>query len=138
MSEPRSLLPSPVMREHFSNVADAAIGQAGQAAPSLCVAIAAPFAGIMIDRRAETPLAVTLMYGLAGSSGLQLSGYRWTILLGLSVAGIMTTATTLIADYYTGSVRARFLGLQSASMALVDFSSRFGGFLADMNWRMHF
>lgn len=52
--------------------------------------------------------------------------------MGLSVAGIMTTATTLIADYYTGSVRARFLGLQSASMALggVVFLS-VGGFLAD-------
>lgn len=136
----------PVMREHFSNVANADyLVRLVLTAPSLCVAIAAPFAGIMIDQIGRKPLlAVTLMvYGLAGSSGLWLNFLGLILvgraLLGLSVAGIMTTATTLIADYYTGSVRARFLGLQSASMALggVVFLS-VGGFLADMNWRMPF
>lgn len=136
----------PVMREHFSNVANADyLVRLVLTAPSLCVAIAAPFAGVMIDQIGRKPLlAVTLLvYGLAGSSGLWLNSLGLILvgraLLGLSVAGIMTTATTLIADYYTGSVRARFLGLQSASMALggVVFLS-VGGFLADMNWRMPF
>ncbi len=83
------------------------------------------------------------MYGLAGSSGFLLNSLGLIllgrVLLGLSVAGIMTTATTLIADYYTGSTRAQYLGLQAAFMALggVLFLS-LGGFLADLSWRMPF
>jgi MFS family permease len=51
----------------------------------------------------------------------------------------MTTATTLIADYYTGPTRARFLGLQAGFMGLggVVFLS-FGGILADISWRKPF
>ncbi|MEM6611059.1 MAG: hypothetical protein AAF652_02180 [Cyanobacteria bacterium P01_C01_bin.72] len=39
-------------------------------------------------------------------------------LLGLSVAGIMTGVTTIIADYYVGQKRANFMGLQAAFMGL--------------------
>jgi len=80
---------------------------------------------------------------LAGSSGLWLSSIGVILvgraLLGLSVAGIMTTATALIADYYIGKARGQFLGLQAAFMALggVVFLT-VGGFLADINWRLPF
>ena len=59
--------------------------------------------------------------------------------LGISVAGIMTIATTLVGDYYSGNSRAQFLGLQSAFMGLagVLFLS-VGGFVADLNWRFPF
>ncbi len=39
-------------------------------------------------------------------------------LLGLSVAGVIVSATTLIADYYIGTARASFMGLQAAFMGL--------------------
>jgi hypothetical protein len=51
----------------------------------------------------------------------------------------VVTATALIADYYVGAARGQFLGLQAAFMALggVVFLT-FGGFLADVNWRLPF
>ncbi|HHP7243969.1 MAG TPA: MFS transporter [Elainellaceae cyanobacterium] len=84
-----------------------------------------------------------IVYGLAGSSGLWLDSLMplliGRVLLGFSVAGIMTTVTTLIADYYTGAMRGQVLGFQSSFMALggVVFLS-VGGFLAEINWRMPF
>ncbi|MBF2006772.1 MAG: MFS transporter, partial [Chlorogloeopsis fritschii C42_A2020_084] len=60
-------------------------------------------------------------------------------LLGLAVAGVMVSATTLIADYYIGAARAAFMGLQAAFMGLggVLFLS-VGGSLASANWRLPF
>ena len=85
--------------------------------PSLFIAFAAPFAGYIIDRvgRKKLLLFSLLLYALAGTSGLYLNNL-FTILigralLGVSVAGIMTTATTLIADYYTGIERHKMMGL---------------------------
>lgn len=136
----------PVMREHFADVANADyLVRLVLTAPSLFVAIGAPFAGVIIDQLGRKPLLMIalLVYGLAGSSGLWLNSLGLILLgralLGLSVAGIMITATTLIADYYTGSTRTKFLGLQSAAMSLggVVFLS-LGGFLADITWRMPF
>ncbi len=113
--------------------------------PSLFIAFAAPFAGYIIDRlgRKKLLLFSLLLYALAGTSGLYLNNL-FTILigralLGVSVAGIMTTATTLIADYYTGTERHKMMGLQGAFMGFggVVFIC-FGGCLADINWRMPF
>jgi MFS family permease len=114
-------------------------------APALFIAIGAPVVGVLIDRLGRKPLlAVALvLYGLAGSSGLWLDAIGLILVgrafLGMSVAGIMVTATALIADYYTGPARGQFLGLQAAFMSLggVVFLS-IGGFLADVNWRMPF
>jgi MFS family permease len=85
-----------------------------------------------------------LIYGIAGSSGLWLNSLESILIgrafLGLSVAGIMTTATTLISNYYTGAFRTKLLiSWQSAAMALggVVFLS-LGGLLADVNWRFPF
>lgn len=113
--------------------------------PSLFIAFAAPFAGYIIDRlgRKKLLLFSLLLYALAGTSGLYLNNL-FTILigralLGVSVAGIMTTATTLIADYYTGTERHKMMGLQGAFMGFggVVFIC-FGGCLADISWRMPF
>jgi MFS family permease len=83
------------------------------------------------------------LYGLAGSSGLILNDLDSILVgrafLGISVGGIMTTATTLVADYYPGTARAQFLGLQSAFMGLGGvFFLSLGGFIADFNWRYPF
>lgn len=76
--------------------------------PALFIAIGAPFVGTIIDRFGPKPLLAlaVLLYGIAGSSGAVLNAIGLIligrVLLGLSVAGIMTTATALIADYYVG------------------------------------
>lgn len=136
----------PAMKEYFITVPNVDYWvRLVLTAPALFIAIGAPIAGVIIDRFGRKPLLgwAVFLYGLAGGSGLVLDEIGLILLgrmlLGFSVAGIMTTATTLIADYYTGAARAQFLGLQSAFMGLggVLFLS-VGGVLADVNWRMPF
>jgi MFS family permease len=56
--------------------------------------------------------------------------------LGLAVAFVMGGATTLIADYFEGEERTKFVGLQGTFMALggVVFLN-LGGLLARLHWR---
>lgn len=136
----------PAMREHFATVPNADyLVRLALTLPALFIALGAPLVGIIIDRLGRKPLLllVLCLYGVAGSSGLVLNSLEWLLvgraLLGVSVAGIMTIATTLIADYYTGTKRTQFLGLQAGFMGLggVVFLT-LGGFLADVNWRLPF
>jgi MFS family permease len=136
----------PAMREHFADVPNADyLVRLALTLPALFIALGAPMVGVTIDRLGRRPLLLIalILYGVAGSSGLVLNSLNLIlvgrVLLGISVAGIMTTATTLIADYYTGNARAQFLGLQAGFMGLggVIFLS-VGGFLADLNWRFPF
>lgn len=61
-----------------------------------------------------------VLYAITGSSGIYLESLGAILagraLLGVAVAGVMTTATTLIADYYEGTVRAR-VSWQAAFMS---------------------
>ncbi|MCU0546733.1 MAG: MFS transporter [Oscillatoriaceae cyanobacterium Prado104] len=136
----------PTMREHFAAVPNADyLVRLALTLPALFIALGAPLVGIIIDRlgRKLLLLLALCLYGIAGSSGFLLNDLNWLLVgrafLGVSVAGIMTIATTLIADYYTGDTRAQFLGLQAGFMGLggVIFLT-FGGFLADINWRFPF
>ena len=110
--------------------------------PALFIAVFAPFAGTVVDRLGRKPvlLASVVLYGIAGGSGLFLSNLYAILagraLLGVAVAGVMTSATALIADYYSGGERSRILGIQAAFMGLggVVFLS-LGGFLAGIDWR---
>jgi MFS family permease len=113
--------------------------------PALSIVVAAPLAGMLVDRVGRLKLLVPAMalYGLAGSSGLYLDSLFAILvgraLLGVSVAGVMTCATTLLADYFEGSARARLMGWQSSFMSLggVAFLTG-GGLLADLGWRLPF
>ena len=136
----------PAMQEYFADVENSALlVRLVLTIPALFIAIGGMFAGQIVDNTGRKPLLIasTLIYGLAGSSGFFLDSLGAILLgravLGLSVAGIMTGVTTLIADYYTGQKRANFMGLQAAFMGLggVAFLS-VGGFIADLNWRFPF
>lgn len=109
---------------------------------AIFIAIFSPLAGTIADKYGRKKLLVgsLLLYGLSGASGALMNSL-WGILasrvgLGLAVAGLMTACTTLVADYYQGSERDRFLGLQAAAMSFggVIFISM-GGWLADLSWR---
>jgi MFS family permease len=140
----------PAMNQHFeSTVADpdlrATLVRLVITLPALFIVIGSPIAGIIVDRFGRKPLLLVaaLLYGLAGSSGIYLESLSTILvgraLLGLAVAGIMVSATTLIADYYSGSTRATFMGLQSGFMGLggVLFLT-LGGALAQQNWHYPF
>lgn len=136
----------PAMQSYFSEVDNVEyLVKLVLTIPALFIVIGGPIAGILVDRLGRKPLlaASTIIYGFAGSSGFILNSLGSILVgrafLGIAVAGIMTSTTTLIADYYLGQARANFLGLQAAFMGLggVFFLSG-GGFLADINWRIPF
>jgi MFS family permease len=107
--------------------------------------IGGPFVGAFIDRygRKKLMLAGVVVYALAGASGAFAQTLAALLVgravLGLATVAVMTSATTLITDYYRGTARSRFLGLQGAFMG---FSGTLllpiGGLLADINWHIPF
>ncbi|MDJ0637150.1 MAG: MFS transporter [Xenococcaceae cyanobacterium MO_188.B29] len=136
----------PAMQEFFANVENSALlVRLVLTIPALFIAFGGLFAGQLVDKMGRKPLLIisTLLYGLAGGSGFILNSLGTILIgravLGLSVAGVMTSVTTLIADYYQGQKRADFMGLQAAFMGLggVIFLS-VGGLIADLNWRFPF
>ena len=136
----------PAMQMYFADVENSALlVRLVLTIPALLIAVGGMFAGQLVDRlgRKSLLLVATFVYGLAGASGFMLNSLGAILfgrgILGLAVAGIMTSATTLIADYYQGQQRANFMGLQAAFMGLggVVFLS-VGGFVADLNWRFPF
>lgn len=136
----------PAMRVYFAEVANSEFWvRLVLTVPALFIVIGSPIAGQMVDKIGRKPLLLgsAILYGFAGASGFVLDSL-FTILwgrafLGLAVAGIMVSATTLIADYYQGDARANFMGLQAAFMGFggVLFLST-GGFIAELNWRFPF
>jgi MFS family permease len=113
--------------------------------PALFIVIGSPIAGLIVDRFGRKPLLLitAILYGFAGSSGLFLESLPAILvgraILGFAVAGVMVSATTLIADYYSGPARAAFMGLQAGFMGLggVIFLT-LGGALAQQNWHYPF
>lgn len=113
--------------------------------PALFIVICAPFAGGAADRFGRRPLliAAAALYGLGGMSGLIADSLAGLLvgraLLGIAVAGVMTTATALVGDYFSGPARDRFMGLQSSFVGiggLVFLTA--GGLLAELHWRAPF
>lgn len=113
--------------------------------PSLIIAFSAPFAGIIIDKGKRKTLLVTslILYAITGTTGLYLESIEGFLIarafLGISVAGIMTSAQTLIADYYYGEERTKALGLQGTFISFggVVFVA-IAGLLATISWRYPF
>lgn len=113
--------------------------------PALFIAIFSPVAGILIDRFKKLPYFrfSLLLYALSGSTGFILHNIYHILIsrafLGIAVAGIMTTATTLAGDYFQDQERNRFLGIQGAFMAFGGtIFILIAGLLADINWNYPF
>jgi MFS family permease len=113
--------------------------------PALAIALFAPLMGLVIDRWGRKKLfaAFLVLYGLSGTAGFYAPSLEEILvtrfLLGVSVAGITTCATVLIADYSDKATLGKFMGQQSLFMALgnVIFVS-LGGVLANHSWRWPF
>lgn len=90
-------------------------------APSLLVAIVAPFAGALTDRlgRRKPLLSGLVIYAIAGTAGLYLQSLEAILasrlMLGLGVAAIMTSQAALVGDYFDGPDRGRIMGYQMAA-----------------------
>jgi MFS family permease len=113
--------------------------------PPLLIAFSAPAAGYIVDTTGRKIVLVTavVMAGLAGVSGYFLQTFTTILvgraILGLAVAGLMTSTTTLIADYFYGAERSRFMGIQAGFMGLAGtMLLPLTGALADTSWRTPF
>lgn len=113
--------------------------------PALIIGLTAPFAGAIADRfdRKRLLLVAMVGYTISGTAPLYLGslgailGSR--VLVGVCEAAIMTCATTLIGDYWSGEQRSRYLGLQTlvATLSATVFLG-LGGALGAAGWRTPF
>lgn len=113
--------------------------------PALFVALAAPVSGWYIDKlgRLRVMFAGLLVYAIGGVSGLFAPSLELLLIsravLGVGVAALLGAASTLGGDYFSGAVRERFMGLQSAAMAGGGMLYMLlAGGLAQGSWRWPF
>jgi MFS family permease len=142
-----SLSPAmPAMLSAFESVPGAAFWVAMIfTLPALFVVLGGPLIGFLTDRFGRKPVLLfsILLGGLGGSSAVFLNAIGPILvsraLVGLSMAGSMTATNALIADYFEGQDRAKFMGLQSAFTGLMGvIFSLVGGLFAELNWHYAF
>lgn len=113
--------------------------------PALFIAILAPFAGAIADKvgRKRILIIALIAYAIVGTAPLYLDSLGAVVAsraaVGVTEAFIMTCCTTLIADYFTGNRRNKYLGLQALVTALtatVFFA--IGGAVGAFGWRTPF
>jgi MFS family permease len=109
--------------------------------PSLCVALFAPFAGMIADRFGRRPsfLLALAVYALAGLAPLVLDDLYLVVasraVLGLAEAVIVTNSSALIGDYF-GAGRHRWVSWVGVSISVAGtLLVAAGGALADLSWR---
>lgn len=133
----------PMLRAHFAGTPGVDVQvRLVLALPALCIALWSPVAGLLADRlgRLRVLIGSLALYAVAGTVGLWVDSLAAVLvgraLLGVAVGGVMTAGTALIADYFEGDERTRFLGLQAAFMGFggVLFLV-LGGALAGLGWR---
>lgn len=110
--------------------------------PGLAIMLAAPLLARLSGRTGRVPVLVAclLLYIVGGGSGLVLDSLPALLagraLLGVGIAGIMTTSTALLADHHAPGEHGRVLGLQGAAMGFGGVVALLlGGVLAAVSWR---
>jgi len=113
--------------------------------PPLATALSGFLIGAISDRygRKRVLIVSLALFGLAGSSGFFLDSVTsiifWRLWLGVGLAGLLPTVTTLLTEYYEGPTRARYMGYMSAAMGLGGLVLQTGsGILAEISWREPF
>src|SRR3954452_18371341 len=114
-------------------------------APALVIGLTAMVAGRIVDRLGRKGLlgSALVVYGVGGTAPLWLPSLQLIVisrvLVGLTEAAIMTCCTTLLADYFHGSQREKYFGLQAVftTIAATIFFG-LGGALGSQNWRTPF
>jgi len=113
--------------------------------PALMIAIVSPVTGRLIDRHGRLKILrmALVLYAIAGVGGFFLNNLYYILIsravLGISVGMSMTIVITLIADYFEGIERQKFVGLQIAFMSIGGILFLvLGGVLADISWRYPF
>lgn len=134
----------PLISEAFPGASDSLISLI-ITLPSLAIAVTGIFIGMLADKIGKIKVLIisTVIFTIAGSSGFYLTSLYAILLgrflLGIGIAGITCTVSSLIPCYYEGVTRARVLGYQAAAMGIgVLILEMSGGFLAGISWRIAF
>jgi len=113
--------------------------------PALAIALCAPLAGWLADRVGRKVLLVlaTLLYAVLGALPAVLDSLPAIVgtrlLFGCTEAAVMTCCATLIADYWRGEDRLRYVNRQVVTIGLVGaLFFVVGGALGEQSWRTPF
>lgn len=136
----------PAIESAFPNVPNAGtLAQLVSTLTGLIIAVFAPIVGVAVDRYGRKAVLVgsIVVYGTGPSLAYFLDSLylilATRVFLGIAVAGIMVTTTTLIADYFSGKRRETVMGWQGAMMPFgAAVAMLAGGVIADLNWRTAF
>lgn len=139
-----SLVPTiPLLLHQFGSVPHASVVvPLIVTAPGICIALLAPFSGMLADRIGRRPMALgaLILYGFAGSVPLFVDDVYQVIasrlVLGMAESVLVTVGYSLISDYYPPEQRRKWLALQAALGSVVGAALTFlGGMLAELGWR---
>jgi MFS family permease len=142
-----ALMPAlPTLMAHFSDVENKdLLVPMILTAPGICIAIIAPFAGVLVDKFGRRKLLIwfTAVYGLGGILPFFLDGFNTVItgrlLLGIGEAFVLVIGNTLLGDYFAPKDRTKWLMVQGffgsiAAALLLSLS----GYLANVGWNFPF
>jgi MFS family permease len=136
----------PTLLAHFHDVANARLMVPLLiTAPSACIALFAPAAGVIADKfgRRRLLLCCMLLYGAGGMIPFMIDNF-WAVVggrvvIGIGEAGVLTVVNTLLADYYEEKARHRWLMIQGVVGAgLGTLTIAGSGFLAAQGWQYPF
>lgn len=115
----------PLLLREFANVPGAAVlVPMALTIPALCVALFSPVAGWLSDKLGRKRLLIAALVGYAGFGllPLLLDDLRLIlaarVALGVTEAIIMTVATALVGDYFTGERREKWVSIQIATASV--------------------
>lgn len=115
----------PLLLREFADVPGAAVlVPMALTIPALCVALFSPLAGWLSDKVGRKRLLIAALVGYAGFGllPLMLEDMRMIlaarVALGVTEAIIMTVATALVGDYFTGERREKWVSIQIATASV--------------------
>lgn len=115
----------PLLLREFAEVPGAAVlVPMALTIPALCVALFSPVAGWLSDKLGRKRLLIAALVGYAGFGllPLLLDDLRMIlaarVALGVTEAIIMTVATALVGDYFTGERREKWVSIQIATASV--------------------
>lgn len=134
----------PFISEAFPDASDSVISLI-ITLPALAIALTGIFLGALSDKIGKIKVLIVsiAIFTIAGSSGYYLDNIYALLagrfFLGIGIAGITCTTSSLIPCYYEGITRARVLGYQGAAMGFgVLVLEMSGGWLAGISWHAAF
>lgn len=115
----------PLLMREFAGVPGAAVlVPMALTIPALCVALFSPVAGWLSDKVGRKRLLIAALVGYAGFGLLPLllddlrAILAARVALGVTEAIIMTVATALVGDYFTGERREKWVSIQIATASV--------------------